>query len=103
MSRKGAVHNLKTWTQFFDQIVVGYKRFEVRKNDRDFQVGDYLMLQDWDPVKFNYTGRVLLVQVTYKMDGGSFGLEPGYCIMSISTPAEFVEALGWATTAGGEG
>lgn len=32
------VHRLKTWTPFFNAIRDGEMTFEVRKNDRNFQV-----------------------------------------------------------------
>lgn len=41
-------HELKTWLPYFDAIVDGTKLFEVRKNDRDFQVGDCLRLIPFD-------------------------------------------------------
>lgn len=31
---------LKIYPEFFDEVFKGYKTFEVRKNDRDFKVGD---------------------------------------------------------------
>lgn len=40
------IHQLKIEKKYFDQIVEGKKTFEVRKNDRDFHVGDYLGLNE---------------------------------------------------------
>ena len=34
------VHNLKIKPQYFKDVVSGIKTFEVRKNDRNFKVGD---------------------------------------------------------------
>lgn len=44
------IHELKTWSPFFEAIANEEKTFEVRRNDRDFQVGDILLLREWDPV-----------------------------------------------------
>ena len=35
-----AHHNLKIETKYLLDIVKGRKQFEIRKNDRDYQVGD---------------------------------------------------------------
>lgn len=77
------VHNLKTWPQNFEDIKSGIKTFEVRYNDRDFQVGDYLELLEYDPVTGCYTSRRLNCIITYKLDGGQFGIKKGYVCLGI--------------------
>jgi len=76
-------HKLKTWPKFYGAVLSGAKRFEVRKNDRDFQVGDVLRLEEWDPETLQYTGAVMLKYVTCILHGGQLGIRPGYCVMSI--------------------
>jgi ASC-1-like (ASCH) protein len=76
-------HELKCWPEYFDAIYIGEKKFEVRKNDRNYQVGDSLYLQEWSPQFQSYTGRMLVLQVTYILQGGQFGIEEGYVVMSI--------------------
>ena len=39
-------HELKIQQCYLDRILSGQKRFEIRFNDRDFQVGDYMRLQN---------------------------------------------------------
>ena len=41
-------HELKTLPKYYKAVVKGEKTFEVRKDDRDFQVGDTLLLQKYD-------------------------------------------------------
>lgn len=76
-------HALKTWPEYFDAIVEGSKNFEVRKADRDFAVGETLLLQKFDPKTQKYSGQEMKVEITYILKGGSFGIEDGYVVMGI--------------------
>jgi hypothetical protein len=76
-------HKLKTWPIYFWQVVKGDKRFEIRKTDRDYKTGDFLLLEEWDNQREEYTGRWILVEVMFMMSGGIFGIADGYCVMSI--------------------
>lgn len=42
-------HELKIIPPFYDDVKSGVKTFEVRRNDRNFQVGDLLHLKEWMP------------------------------------------------------
>jgi len=42
-------HRLKIWPQFFTPVNEGLKTFEVRENDRGFQMGDTVTLSEWNP------------------------------------------------------
>lgn len=77
------IHALKTLPEYFEAVRQNKKTFELRKNDRDFQVGDYLALNEWDGEK--YTGRSLLVRVLYILDPNEvMTCAGGYVIMGIS-------------------
>ena len=76
-------HDLKTWPEYFTAVQINVKQFEVRKDDRDFQVGDILHLHEYDPILTEYTDEVCHRKITYKLEGGSFGVEEGYCILGI--------------------
>jgi hypothetical protein len=75
-------HTLKTETEFFDAILTGLKSFEVRKNDRDYQVGDTLIL-----VEVSYgnepTGLKIARRITYILHGGQYGIDPAYCVLGL--------------------
>jgi hypothetical protein len=77
------IHELKTRPEPYDAMMLGLKTFEVRKNDRDFRVGDTLMLREWDPDTKKYTGNFIKRDITYILKGGLFGLPDDLVIMSI--------------------
>ena len=83
-------HELKSWPEFFEPILNGAKSFELRVNDRDFQVFDLLWLKEWDPKTKNYSGRQCFRSITYVAEGlGPGCIEPlkgllrGYVILSL--------------------
>ena len=76
------VHSLKTYPCYFDSVLNGEKTFEVRLNDRNYNVGDFLALNEYDPEKTKYTGRSLLVRVTYILDDEKF-VKRGFVVLSI--------------------
>lgn len=79
------VHELKTVQPFFNMVAEGKKKFELRKNDRDFRWNDILVLREWSPVTETYQGNDIVVRVTGVLDQ-FVGLHHGYCILSISDP-----------------
>ena len=86
MSKHGEVflrHELKTWPAPFQAILDNIKRYEIRKNDRNFQLGDELFLREYDPQTQRYSGREITVEVTYMTKGGQWGIPEGICVMSI--------------------
>jgi Domain of unknown function (DUF3850) len=84
-------HRLKCWPEFFEPIKVGIKTHDLRRSDdRDFHVGDRLLLEEYDPEKQSYTGRTLVVRVTYITSSdlpcalSKDALHPDFCILSIA-------------------
>lgn len=80
------MHELKTWPIYFDPIASGAKRFELRREDRGFKVGDVLKLREYRPATEAYTGRTLWAKVTYVASAMSCAvpaLQPGYAALSI--------------------
>lgn len=74
-------HELKIWPEFFETVLSGVKPFEVRKNDRDYKIGDTLFLKEWDHDKEAYTGKCLKVEVTFVF--AQLGLQYGWVCMGI--------------------
>lgn len=74
------IHRIKLSYLYFNDVQNGKKNFELRKDDRNYQVGDKLLLSE---VKDNVlTGREVEVAVVYKLADYT-GLEVGYCILGI--------------------
>lgn len=83
------VHYLKIKPEYYRDVQSGLKKFELRKNDRDFQVGDILMLIKLDD-NGNETDQVTRVKVTYILkDCPQYGLKDGYAILGIDTGNRF--------------
>ncbi len=55
----------KIWPEYFEQILSGKKKFELRLNDFEIQEGDTLVLEEWNPEKKEYTGRKIEKKVAY--------------------------------------
>ena len=82
-------HDLKVWPDYFEAITSGRKTFEIRKNDRNYRVGDILDLREYAPGPDEYTGRRCERQVTYMLHGDdpmgfAFGLRTGFVAMAIA-------------------
>lgn len=76
------VHELKTNPEYFEDVISGRKLFEVRKNDRFFEVGDLLALNEYDEVNQVYTNRSCVVYVDYILNHATYCKE-GFVVMSI--------------------
>lgn len=79
--RLTVTHDLKCISPYFEAVASRRKTFEVRKNDRDYQVGDHLILRHY--VDGKYTGHNCGALVRYLLKGPGFGIEEGYVVMSI--------------------
>ena len=76
------IHALKIKPEYFGSVRNGEKTFEVRKNDRPFELGDYAALNEIDESGTYYTGRALLMRITYVLDDKEF-CKPGYVILGL--------------------
>lgn len=59
------VHRVKSWPWFFEPMVNRVKKHDMRTTDRDYKVGDVLLLQEFDPRTGHYTGREHSMTITY--------------------------------------
>ena len=75
-------HYKKLTQPFFDDVWDGKKMFELRKNDCDYKVDDFIILEEYDSAKNTYSGRNMRVLIKYILQGFE-GLEKDYCILGI--------------------
>ncbi|MEC0390714.1 DUF3850 domain-containing protein [Bacillus subtilis] len=79
------VHHLKIYPEYYEAVINDLKKFEIRKNDRFFMVGDTLILHEW---RDEFTGRKLEAQIIYITD---YKQRPGYVVLGIErTKGEIV-------------
>ena len=50
-------HRLKTHPEPFAAALAGHKRHSIRRDDRGYQVGDVVVMVEWDPFARAFTGR----------------------------------------------
>lgn len=62
-------HELKIYPKYFEDVISGKKKFEIRKNDRKFTIGDVLIL--------------IRAEVIYLLSDNFIGIQPGYVVMGI--------------------
>ena len=75
----------KVLPEYYKEIRSHRKMFELRKDDSDYEVGDILILREWDGEK--YTGCLTSFEITYILRNcPEYGLMDGYCILSLQTP-----------------
>lgn len=85
-------HEIKAYPAFFSEILSGKKTFEIRFDDRGYQVGHHLHIKEFDPVEAKqiragnfrdtqgYTGREVKAEITYVT---SWAQKEGYIVMAI--------------------
>ena len=87
-----ACHEIKIWPAYFDEVESGRKPFEVRFNDRDFAVGDTLLLREFDPVADSYSGRECRRRISCILTEERFGVKAGHCVLGLDQGVAELEA-----------
>ena len=71
-------HELKIQPKYFETILSREKTFEIRKNDRGFEVGDTVVLKEYTDKK-GYTGNYAKGKILFMTD---FNQKRGYIVFS---------------------
>lgn len=75
------IHELKCWPKFFKEQVEGRKNFEIRYQDRNFNIDDVIFLREFNGGE--YTGRFVYLLITYKLTSEEFkGIADEYATLS---------------------
>lgn len=74
------IHQLKILSKYYKSVISGEKTFEVRKDDRNFKVGDIVILNEIDDLNI-FTGNYIGVRITYIIRDSDF-CKSGFCIFS---------------------
>lgn len=62
---KMAIIHKKVWREYFEKIISGKKKLELRLADFEINEGDTLVLEEWGKDKKEYTGRKVEVVANY--------------------------------------
>ena len=91
------IHKLKLNSDYYSDSAIGVKTFEIRKNDRNFKVGDILELREWVwsaiDGKGAYTGNVHWKIITYILEDEAF-LTKGYVCIAVAPIATKIDWTG---------
>lgn len=74
-------HQLKLVQPHYDAVASGAKTFENRKDDRGYQVGDVLVLREYDAETDTFSGKELRRSVTHILRGEEWGVMDGYVVL----------------------
>lgn len=82
-------HELKCWTEYFSQVWRFDKPFEIRFNDRDYQEGDIIHLNECT-IEGYYSGRRITAEISCVCD---FEQKKGFVVLGLSGVTRCVQGL----------
>ncbi len=72
-------HYIKILPEYFEKVIKGNKKAELRRNDRDYKIGDKVILKEYS--EGSYTGRYAKVKITHLIESFE-GLDPDFVVFS---------------------
>ena len=79
-------HYIKCWPEYYQAVKSGEKKAELRLNDRNYEQGDTLCIQEYDPTT-GYTNHSQRFDITHVLHGPGFGLADRFVMMSLAPEA----------------
>ena len=81
-------HEIEINIEFWETLKAGIKKAEIRRNDRDYKIGDTLEIYPCDDSGERIGGNFVVRTITHIVHGGRYGIETGYCLLSMGTKTE---------------
>lgn len=80
-------HTLKEWPDHFKELVLSERDFEMRRDDRGYKTGDFVVIREYVPIgeSGHFTGRQVQRQIerVYHPDDLP-GIMPGFVALQLS-------------------
>ncbi len=76
-------HVVKSHPDSFAAVLRGDKKHEVRRADRDYKVGDRLLISEWLQQSQEFTGFTYEAMISFITPPGVWGLPSDICVLSI--------------------
>lgn len=91
------IHRVKCFERWFAQVTAGEMAFEIRRNDRAYEVGDLLELNETRDAE--YTGRAALYKITSVLPDTDFpdGIKSGFAVIGIQPVTSIYDDYGRTT------
>lgn len=74
------IHTIKSIPRFYEPLIKGQKTFEIRFNDRGYQVGDRLIIAEYLESVMRHTGRFSEWTVVYVT---AFAQKEGWVVLGV--------------------
>lgn len=84
------IHELKILPEYYNAQVEGKKNFEIRKNDRNYQIGDWIALKEYDPQTKEFTGQSFVAEITYITN---YQQKDGYVVLGTKHIEEWLDEV----------
>lgn len=75
------IHQVKEWPATYDETARNVNRIQFRKNDRNYQAGDVMVITLFDPLTCEYANSTVVKRIASVQE--SIHLPPGYVAMVI--------------------
>lgn len=103
------IHEIKSWPRPFTAVTEGEKRADFRRDDRDYNEHDLVILREWIPLPEHerggsYTGAALVCLLTHiESAAAPWGIPAGYVVLSLLPIARYgVDDEGWRMVVEGD-
>jgi len=83
LHRDPKLHELKIHPEHFANVKAGRKTAELRLDDRDFRIGDVLLLKEWKTRAQEFSGREIRKPITHITRCRMWipGVEEDWCVL----------------------